>query len=140
MNDFFRKCMAGNKKERWIDFFDWIFVEKKFDGWDKRKKDDYTKKIKALEGFDKKAYFLKTSNIPKRTNKFAIYMSVKNGQAISLVKHIRNSIAHGRVNHRNIRNVDYIEMRDYYNDKPTAYLVIPVSFLLSIKELYDELA
>lgn len=136
----FRKSLTENGKERWIDFFDWIFVEEKFNGWDKSKKDEFTKRIKTINGFDKNSYFLKASNMPQKANKFTIYMSVSNGQAISLVKHIRNSIAHGRARYRKIRSVDYIEMRDFYHNKPTAYILIPTSFLLSIKEQYDELA
>ena len=133
----FRKLLSGRHKERWIDFFDWIFIEDKFVGWDRDKKEEFTRGIKMIDGFDNRSYICNTLNMPNHANKFTIHMSVNGGQGESLVKHIRNSFAHNRANYRTIKGVGFIEMKDYYNC-PTAYILIPEIFLLSMKECYDK--
>ena len=125
--------------KEWADFFDWIFVEDKFLGWDKEKKECFTKRIKSIDCFKKEKYYTKTDKIPKRANGFIICISVKGSQAESLVKHIRNGFAHGNVRRRYINNSFFIELRDYYQKKPTAYILVPERFLVQIKKEYDSL-
>lgn len=128
--------------KKWITFFDWIFDEQKFDGWQKGDFAKYTSSIKQIEGFKENKYFIKAKDIRKAKYKDSFFIAYsKNGsESKSLVKHIRNSIAHGNAKLRTIAGVRSVELNDKYHGKETAHIVITEKQLQKIYNLYTEVS
>ncbi len=55
------------------------------------------------------------------------------------VRHLRNGIAHGHVKCLRIDTSTYVELTDSYQNKQTAYVLMPMSCFGQIREVYCEI-
>ena len=137
----------------YVEFFDWLLSDDKFDKglWDnKNKVQAFTKAIHRVDSFsaDRIIYGAKRDiAFPsfgdyKKISCPAIYMSKGESEARDLIRHIRNSIAHGNVKLHDGSSL-IIELMDYgkegYNNSgQTAYMCFTLDSLLTIYKVYRE--
>jgi len=147
MTIFFQTIGSRQDYKKWLLLIDWIINEEKFIEWPQQKVSLLTKQIKQIEEI-KLAGITNAKNgkgFPNRQpRKTKIVISGKHG-AKELIKHIRNSIAHGNAEFKTCNTVKYILLKDYYTDSRgnhkkgdySAYIFIPENVLFKIQDIYD---
>jgi hypothetical protein len=137
----------------WASVLDWFLSSKHFDS---DKWDDYisvftknVKKIKCIENAEIKYDVAGKLKFPAKRPKSTKIIHAKtkdkrNGGGLGrdFVRHIRNGIAHGRLEIIPINKEDFIEIKDYSNDKleqQTAYIFVPRDCLIEIYMKYLKL-
>ena len=139
----------------WIRFFDWLLDDDKFVNWSGIKLRQYVDEYKNLSDvaqglfiYDKKAVAnpSKYDRKRNRARKSIIIMVKGQGQAKDIIRHIRNSIFHGRAVLCTRNSIRCVELTDYgkHGDKnekggQTAYMLLPVDLLNKLFKIYERL-
>ena len=129
----------------WASFLDWIFDDKKFDGWSPNMLGRYIKKLKKLSDLGEENYkygAIKNLSFPRRLTKQKIIVlsGRQGGEAKDWVRHIRNGIAHGKT--RIIKEAEefWIEIKDYNKSgNQSAYIYFPISYIFKTFKIYKEI-
>ncbi|MBQ6381375.1 MAG: hypothetical protein IJJ41_07245 [Clostridia bacterium] len=144
MSDFFKKLSELNDYNEWATIFDWLFDDKKFKYWTSGYVGSLTKKIKRLQGIGNNNYTYDTySNIEfpsiNESKTLEILMVKGNGEGKDIIRHVRNSIAHGNASISKLNGTPYIEIIDKNkNGMQTAYIFFPLEYIEKIYELYKD--
>ena len=129
---------------------DWLFDEGKFPEnrkWNPGYVSSYSKKVKKLitngGTFDYNSK-RKMRYLNNREECPCVYISGSDSLARDLIRHIRNGIAHGRCELYKAGKYRFIEIYDYSDssgnpEKQTAYLNVPIGFLLALHETYTNM-
>ena len=112
------------------------------------KKSKFTKRVKRLNGFGDTTFMKKTNDIAypviqtKRNRKRKPYALFSSSGSLGqdFVRHVRNAIAHGRVEVYKSNGSDYLEMTDIGTHGQTAYIAMPVNYLHSLYRIYLEVS
>lgn len=137
MAKFFKKLYTSNLYDDWADILDWLFDDKKFEGWGKGAKRKLTHKVKKLLQLEKILYEKKTlehmQTLSINRKKVYVYnFSSGESESVSIIRHIRNSIAHSHIN----ISTKYITLQDFKTTgEKTSDMRIPVDF---IEKVYNE--
>ena len=130
----------------WASLLDWFFDEKKFDGWSRNQVSMLTKKIKKIPGLGKETYqndSLKNLSFKKfsSNNHLTIVFGPKGNESKSLIRHLRNGIAHGHAKIKKNKGIPWIELEDFNsNDQQTAYIYMPIDYIVQIHKLFVEVS
>ncbi len=140
--------------DRWVKVIDWLLWDGKFSSWTKDALTSFVVAYKksyvianGLYLYDKKSVVNPTHyDRKKNKTKSSIIAMVKGqGQAKDLIRHIRNGIVHRRAKLCTRNSIRYIEIIDYgkngnQNERSgqTAYLLMPVDFLMVLYQKYNE--
>ena len=100
---FFEKLNEKQLLNDWAPILDWLLSNQRFSdakGWDSNKKSQYTKKIKRIENIQPKQNWnivsaKETQWKQHRSELIWIDMTSDSSECVSLIRHIRNGIAHG---------------------------------------------
>lgn len=149
---FFESFFNEFPYEEWIVVFDWLFDDMKFEGWLPHELGNYVKDYKKHDVIKNGMYVCgkrsevtpEDYNRKKCYTKKAIVIMIKgSGEGKDLIRHIRNGIAHGRATLCTRKGARCLELTDYgpFGKKTkkggqTAYLLIPVSFIFYLYQLY----
>ena len=145
MPDLLRTLKKHKLLEEYIDDLDWYLNGKHFSSdivWNKTRKASFTRKInKKFEkseryekGNQKDLCFEKASHHSKRIH---IFFTDGNGVGASIIKHIRNGIAHGNCSVYFPKGEPFIEIYDFNSKKDqTAYMYFPLRYVHEIADLY----
>lgn len=153
MSKFFSSLIGEELIEDWGRILDWLLDDDRFAkerGWEKWQVTKFTKRVKRLPGLREKNYIcgvLKDIHFPQKGHCHAptILMGTADSQGKSIVKHIRNGIAHGRTQVLKEGGELYIEIEDFGKvgkegpKRQTAYLYIPMSYLPQMYKIYSEI-
>ena len=147
----FESLQTYNRMQDFIPFLDWIFPDDKFpDAIWKHRIGSYAKKVKRFDGIsDKKNFFYdaqKNLDFPKKDayknlTPPQVYMSSGSSIARDWLRHIRNGLAHGNNQVIEKDGKLYIELLDFSDEahkNQTAYLFMPLDFLLQSLKVYRE--
>lgn len=124
---------------------DWWLTDNKFQGWDRNKVTQLTRKLHALPGIDAKQCVhygaRKNLSFPKRASKYPqLHIMQDSSEGRDWIRHIRNSIAHGHVEVKSSKGTLIVEMKDFSrNGEQSAYMLIPLDFLIKIKDVYEKI-
>lgn len=150
MSDFFRGLIDKGLINDWGNILDWIFNDERFDnnGWNSSYIGLFAKKIQKIEKISEnfqhgsiKNLNFPILNIDKTSIKTYVIFADDNGIGRSIIKHIRNGIAHGMTRYIKTKNELYIEIKDYSDDKKTkqtAYIYFPMRNIIDIYNVYKE--
>ncbi len=151
-NTFFSHIAKNGFFEKWAPALDWYLSSEHFknEKWKdyisvftkEVKRISYLKRIEIKYGIEGKM------NYPRRRpNSIRVVLTQTSEDSKSvgkdLVRHIRNGIAHGRARFTKIGDNSYIEIQDYKDDnqtKQTAYILFPKDCIISIYEVYLNVA
>ena len=158
MGKFFNCLVSENLINDWASTLDWLFDDSKFSkarNWNGGYTSLFTKRIKKLKYLsnnEKRVFYGKCNsnefpnqNRPKRKKRLPyIIMTAGDSFARDLIRHIRNGIAHGEAVISKVKDTLYIEIIDYSDktksqDKQTAYLFIPLTYITQFSQIYDEI-
>ena len=141
----------NNLIREYCSFFDWLFTDK-FDQevWNANRVRVLAKHIQGFEGVSGNSIIydaqirltFPTAGQYKRFKAPTIIMGKGDSVARDWVRHIRNGVAHGNCRAISINGKRYVELLDYRDDKhnqTTAYMFIPLDFLMKTKSVYDML-
>ena len=144
---FFRELDNHTQLIRWIDFLDILFGGEYFPEprWNTSKKTRFTKIVKQLPRITKENWIVKPQKeinweLIDRSD-IHIVMIKGDAEGKSLLRHIRNSIAHGNCKIRRLYNEDMLEMMDYRDDGhtiQTADILIPLEMIHILHQKYNE--
>lgn len=134
--------------DSWIGILDWLLDGNHFSkdrGWDKNKVTQFTKKVKRLPYLSSKENWIVDAN--KRQNWNAddgsiyVRMNSDSSEGRSLIRHIRNSIAHGNCEISGSNDELTVRMRDFNtnNQQQTCSIVLPIEHIERIYEIYQEI-
>lgn len=150
---FFKTLVNEGTFEDWVRVLDWLFSPERFSeeaGWNQAKTSRFTKRVhKEIEGLGKNEKNLGEITPEElkslcEEKKDPPYYKFSKGDGIgkSLVRHIRNGIAHGQTNISRPRGEPVIQILDYSSnkrDKPTAFIVLKLSDIVRICDIYSEI-
>lgn len=149
MKGFYKEIYSKENIKIWLDYFDWLFDEHKFDIWDSNDFGMLTRKIK-LRFPNNSFYEGSIKNIKRffpQSNKRNIYVVMQKNRSVSesFVKHIRNGFAHGNVVFK--KNRKFIEIKDYFTKDSryakkgdlSAYMLLPEDFLFDLMKNYNNI-
>lgn len=154
-NNFYTQLLKLELFDNYAAVLDWLFDDDKFDssrGWNGGYISSYTKKWKKQLGFCDENNIMEIKNprlffnnkTKKRLYSQRICMNSTNSISKDLVRHIRNGIAHGNAEIKNISSrgvvltvIDYKKDGDIIEDQ-TAFICIKLDDLHLIKDIYDE--
>lgn len=153
MAGFFSSLVENELVEDWGKILDWLLDDDRFAkerGWEKGQVTRFTKRVKRLPGLQPKNYIykpLKDIHFPQKGHCHVptILMGTSDSEGRSIVRHIRNGIAHGRTRVLKEGGELYIEIEDFGKvgkdgaKSPTAYLYIPMSYLPEMYKIYAEI-
>ena len=159
MGNFFDNVFTNKEDQKWCEVLNWLLSEERFKAeiWKQNNgslKTEFTNRLKQMEPINKNFHKYKSKDfqqhIPQKPkSKRSIYViftsayvnKKKLGGGESLLKHIRNGIAHGNVDIIGNKNQEqYIEIKDYKADgEQTAYIYFPLNCIVEIYDLYKEL-
>lgn len=144
MSDFFKKLAELNNYNEWAAIFDWLFDDNKFKYWTSGYVGSLTKKIKRLPYIGNNNYAYDTSSkiaFPKITisKSVKILMIRGDSEGKDVIRHMRNSIAHGNAFICMQNGTPYVEITDH-NRKgmQTAYMFFPLEYIKTIHKLYKD--
>lgn len=150
MNTFFQQTITDRLLSDAPAVFDWLLSDERFtdSNWDSIKKSKFTKRVKRLNGFGDTTFMKKTNDIAypviqtKRNRKRKPYALFSSSGSLGqdFVRHVRNAIAHGRVEVYKSNGSDYLEMTDIGTHGQTAYIAMPVNYLHSLYRIYLEVS
>lgn len=148
MAKFFQSLVKFQLFDNWVGVLDWILDDNRFSetlGWTVGKKRTFTNRSRKL--FSK-------GNLVTGANKNLqwdsldykspfVQMMTDGSEGQSLIRHIRNGIAHGNVEVTKRESTLWICIWDYkYNqDKsrtPTAFISFPMDYITKLHSLYSE--
>ncbi len=130
----------------WVSFIDLLMGNEHFPperGWNKQKITKYTKEIKGLPDITMDNWIVGSqkdmmwNRLPNR--KYHVWMVSDGKQGRSLLRHIRNSIAHGHSSFMRYNGIEVVCFKDYLDNtckKQTADILIPYSFFCGIRDIY----
>ena len=147
-NTFITYIVKHGLAEKWAPALDWYLSPKHFEheNW-KTYISVFTKRIKRLDylknveiKYGKEGTLTFPAKTPKST-RIILEQTSKDSKSVGkdFVRHIRNGIAHGRAKFLKIRDDDFVEIKDYSDDKQTrqtAYILVHRDCLISIYDLY----
>lgn len=153
MAKFFSSLVEKELIEDWGKILDWLLDDDRFAkarGWEKGQVTKFTNRVSRLPGLRKENYIcgaLKDIHFPQKGHCHAptILMGTADSKGKSIVKHIRNGIAHGRTRVLKEGGELYIEIEDFGKvgkegpKRQTAYLYIPMSYLPEMYKIYAEI-
>ena len=146
MGKLFANLVSEGLFNDWASLLDWFFNDNKFEGWSPNKVGKLTKRIKKLPNVGKRNYdydSLKRLSFPKKPKRknVRIIIGKSDSEVKDWVRHLRNGIAHGRTNTKKQDGVLWIEIEDFNkNGMQTAYMFMPMDYILKIHRLYKEIA
>ncbi len=140
----FQELLDNNQLESWVPLLDWLLSNdrcSKQRGWGQKKKRDFTTQIQTLIGSDN-WQIQAAKNVVwefEESDNVHIVMNNAGSAGESLLRHIRNGIAHGmaRIVQRN--NDLYLDLKDYHNEScntQTAHVWMPIGLLFDIHSVY----
>lgn len=107
---------------------------------DQHQKSKLIKLIKKYDGFSKETFVCATNHsfLTQDTNKMKIYFlfTKSEGECESLLKHLRNAIAHKHVDIFKCKRTFYVKGFDCFRKKTTAYFSMPLDYLNNIYSDY----
>lgn len=147
MNNFFTQMITKQEYDEWASILGWLFDDNRFSkekGWESKRVTRFTKQAKRQLGFSDNN-FIKApvkdeklkSDMPKDSQIVVMVSSESLGR--DLIRHIRNGIAHGHVKFFKQYNELWIEIADYYNQRPTARIIMPVWYIVKLHKIYMEI-
>lgn len=151
MSKFIKRLVDENLIQDWADTIDWLLSNDRFTeekGWDKNKKNKFTRTAKKMMSLPKDNYIheslknISFSDIMKRSKKTKTCYIVMAGSGpfcTDLVRHIRNGIAHGHTEIRKAGSKLYIEILDYSDNTQktqTAYIFLPLTCIPDLQKIY----
>lgn len=100
---FFAEVSQTKQLNKYAPIFDWLFEGNHFSRWEGAQKAKYTKWMKRLEGMSKENWKVlpllsdewRQCDNSKEASSIFIAMTSDSSECVSLIRHIRNSIAHG---------------------------------------------
>ena len=117
--------------KRWAPVLDWLASGTLLDGVEKRK---FTSLMKRSKYFIDQSYHIgKAKSYPSGARGFCVEASGSGTE--DFIRHIRNGIMHGRAR----VGSKYIELTDKYGRKQTAYIKVPIEFVLELFDIYKDL-
>jgi len=133
----------------WIPLLDWLLSNNRFapsKGWNKNKKSRFTNRLKKLQKMGSDDWVCQPAKaddwtIDKKRN-VQIKMTSDAAKGESLIRHIRNGIAHGEAIIRKTQTGLQLDICDYRDDKhtqQTAHIWIPIETLLTIHQIYTDI-
>lgn len=135
--------------DKWVPLLDWLLSSKRFSNekkWNTKMRCSFTKKLKKLPGVGKENWTIqpiKATNWKVDTAKRVhIIMNSDNSEGESLIRHIRNGIAHGEVKIVKCPEGLYLDICDYQSDahtKQTAHIWMPIDMLFDVYEIYTKI-
>ena len=100
---------------------------------DQHQKSKLIKLIKKYDGFSKETFVCATNHsfLTQDTNKMKIYFlfTKSEGECESLLKHLRNAIAHKHVDIFKCKRTFYVKGFDCVRKNITAYFSMPLNYL-----------
>ena len=145
MAKFFVNLQNFNLYEDYCVILDWLLSDDRFSnkkGWNKGFVGNFTKKILKISNIVRSDYrygMIKDLSF-KDKKMFTIIFSSNEGQGKGLIKHIRNSIAHGNATLSVKKSNLWIEMYDFNRKKEqTAYIHIPIETIKEIYKTYQQI-
>jgi hypothetical protein len=147
MAKFFYTLQEYKLITEWAEILDWLLDDNRFSkerGWDKNRKDKFTKALCGRCGIEKK-HFIADANkrlnwTLKRPHNAFVQMQEGGSKGKDLITHIRNGIAHGHNDIIMLKGELWIEIKDYNpSGKQTAYLLFPMKFINELHKLYKEI-
>ena len=146
MAEFFQKISKAALFDDYAKVFDWLFDDSRFSSssWTAVKKSEFTNKVKesiafgtdSFEAKGEKNSYPEFSNPRSRKKRpFAVF-TVKGSKGESFVRHVRNGFAHGNVEWYKADKSVFIQIKDFYNKKQSAFIAIPLDGLLAMYEAY----
>lgn len=130
----------------WIGIIDWLLDGNHFSddkGWDKNKVTQFTKKVKRLPNLSKKNWIVdanKRQNWNSDDGDIFIRMNSDSSEGRSLVRHIRNSVAHGNCVIVGRDDKLTIKIKDFHtnNNQQTCSMALPIKHIERIYTIYHE--
>ena len=157
MGNFFTKINESKSYPELAETLDWLFDEDKFSdekGWKDSKSGKntsinknrrYTNKIKKLDYISlNKNYFTCAqkdikNKLPKTEEEIYLVFTKKESKCQSLIRHIRNGIAHGRATVYSNKGNSYVRIEDIGTENMlSAYINIPLEYIIKLHNLYIE--
>ncbi len=148
-NVFFKELSDKGWLDDWVEILDWLLTNNEDrlpQSWSKGKVGTFTKRIKSkssLTGKIKKVTQEQLEILAKNARQNKCQIALKSDFAIrDFLRHMRNSIAHGRAGFIMQKNETYIEMKDFKTnneDYPTAYIFMPANCVKEIYGIYREI-
>ncbi len=153
MAKFFSTLVEKDLIEDWGKILDWLLDDDRFAkarGWEKGQVTKFTNRVSRLPGLREENYIcgaLKDIHFPQKGHCHAptILMGTAGSKGKSIVRHIRNGIAHGRTRVLKEGGELYIEIEDFGKTskdgtkEQTAYLYIPISYLSEMYKIYADI-
>ena len=128
---------SNKRNKEWAEILDWLTDETRFDCFSPRQKSMLTTRMKKSKYFVNNNYHTKMQDIPRKKIGFIIYMTSKEGQSESLIRHIRNGIFHGHAKRKKVKNIEFVEIEDFDRKRNrSAYILVQESFVLELYNLY----
>lgn len=130
----------------YAEALDWFFSEDRYgDNWNSIKASRLTKHLKKRLPLmsSKNGYQYKNVSqfVDGESNKQPIIQHLSHdSEGKDLIRHIRNGIGHGRAKIKYLNSTQYIILTDYSNSNQTAYMNIPLEYLLIIHNVYKSIA
>ena len=146
MGNFFKGINEYLKQDDWYELCDWIFEDHFNENcWNRGYIGQFIKSVKKIQGIRKDAIkYGNTSELsfPKsRSRAKYLIMSCKGkSEGADLIRHIRNGIAHDNATvflQDGIPYVDFYDYRDNQQKVQTAYIHVPLTFIVEIKKIYS---
>lgn len=140
----FHDLLENQQIEQWVPLLDWLLSNDRFNpqkGWGQKHNLNFTTQLKAIVGTDNwLIQAAKTANWEfEKSDNPQIIMNKGGSEGASFVRHIRNAIAHGKVQIEKQNNKLYIEIKDYHDNScrtQTAHIWIPAELLFDAYRLY----
>lgn len=144
MGKLFSRLVEEGLYKDWASLLDWLFDDNRFQNWSSGYVGALTKKIKRLPYIGNDTYFYDSAKnlvfSKERTARNVLIMMTKgDGEAKDLIRHIRNSIAHGKTNVFKQNSELYVEIVDCLkNGNQSAYMYMPINYINKIYKLYQD--
>lgn len=144
----FRKLYDMGLLDKYLGVIDWLFDDNKFlseRGWTKGKVSCFTKRIKKyLNSIDcDYSYGIKNIKVYDQPSAKVVRMISADSEGKSLIKHIRNSIAHSHMSLYYVDKDIYFELFDVrkINEETfvRAYISLPFECLRDFYNIYNEI-
>lgn len=150
MGKLFANLANNHLLSDWAETLDWLLDDKRFSrekGWNRGRVSKYTKSVKKLFNADANKKNFVCANLADldistgRRPMYPFVMMTNDGSiGKSLVRHIRNGIAHGNANIIKKGGETLIKIDDYNSKaKQTAHICIPLLYIPKMAAIYNEI-
>ena len=145
MGKFFMLLYTRKVDNVWVEILDWLFSEKRFDNssiWNKGTKARFTKRVKKHLGItDKIGSSLKEIEETKTSGiKIIVKHTVSNSEGECLIRHIRNALAHGSADIKQVRGEPWVYIENYnLTGRKNAIIQVPLKDVEILYKIYRDI-